>query len=153
MSNHNNYILDIVIKEVNLINEKIKGLNFLEILKTNIIEKIQPVVNNSEFQINNLIEAEKIINTDSRNIKILVKLNTNSFVNTKKLIEEDTLFIVFNEASSFDVYRDDKNFVNIILHKNTGISLSKNTLINSNINKNVLIIEIQNKDIEQTLTN
>jgi hypothetical protein len=56
------------------------------------------------------------------------------------------LFLFFNEASSFDIYKDDKNFINILLYKNTGISLSNNTLINAKFNKNLLLIEIQNKD-------
>ena len=58
----------------------------------------------------------------------------------------------FNEASSFDIYKDDKNFVNVLLYKNTGISLSKNTVINSKFNNNVLMIEIQNIYDEQILT-
>ena len=42
-------ILDIIITEVNSINEKVKGLNFLEILKINLISKILPIVNNLKF--------------------------------------------------------------------------------------------------------
>ncbi len=57
----------------------------------------------------------------------------------------------FNEGSSFDIYNDNKNFVNILLYKNTGISLSNKTVINSKLNKNLLLIEIKNKDDEQIL--
>ena len=39
MNIQTNNILDIAITEVNSINEKIKGINFLEILKINLIEK------------------------------------------------------------------------------------------------------------------
>ena len=40
MNTSSNNILETIISEVNSINEKIKGLNFLEILKNNLIEKI-----------------------------------------------------------------------------------------------------------------
>ena len=39
-----------------------------------------------------------------------------------------------------------------LLYKNTGITLPKDTVINSKFNKNVLLLEIKNKDIEQILT-
>ena len=57
----------------------------------------------------------------------------------------------FNEASSFDIYKDDKNSFNILLYKNTGISLPINTIINSKFNKNLFLIEIQNKDNEEQI--
>ena len=51
-------ILDIIITEVNSINEKVKGLNFLEILKINLISKILPIVNNLKFPLDQLITKE-----------------------------------------------------------------------------------------------
>ncbi len=139
-------ILDIAITEVKLINDKIKGLNFLEILKINLIEKISPIIKDIEFPLIQFENIEKQIKEDSRSIKISIKYITNSSIVRKKTIDKDTLFLFFNEASSFDIYKDDKNFINILLYKNTGISLSNNTLINAKFNKNLLLIEIQNKD-------
>ena len=40
MNTSSNHILDTIISEVNSINEKLKDLNFLEILKNNLIEKL-----------------------------------------------------------------------------------------------------------------
>ena len=37
-------ILDIAVTESNLINDKVKGLNFLENLKINLIPKILPII-------------------------------------------------------------------------------------------------------------
>ena len=105
----------------------------------NNIKKIKKVVEEN---------FEKEINTDNRSIKISIKYFIKSLVLRKKIIDEDTLFLFCNEASSFDMYKDDKNFVNILLYKNTGISLSNKTVINSKFNKNLLLIEIQNKDEE-----
>ena len=144
-------ILDIIITEVNSINDKIKGLNFLEILKINLITKILPIINDLKFPLDKFDNFEKQINEETRSIKISMQFFTNSIINRKKIIDKDTLFLAFNEASSFDIYKDNKNFVNILLYKNTGISLSNNTVINSKFNKNLLLIEIQNKDDEQIL--
>ena len=141
-------ILDIIITEVNSINEKVKGLNFLEILKTNLIAKILPIVNNLKFPLDQFDNLEKQINEENRSIKITIQYFTNSFIISKKIIDKDTLFLFFNEASSFDIFKDDKNSLNILLYKNTGISLPINTIINSKFNKNLFLIEIQNKDNE-----
>ena len=144
-------ILDIIITEVNSINEKVKGLNFLEILKINLIAKILPIVNNLKFPLDQFDNLEKQINEDNRSIKISIQYFTNSFIIRKKIIDKDTLFLFFNEASSFDIFKDDKNSLNILLYKNTGISLPINTIINSKFNKNLFLIEIQNKDNEEQI--
>ena len=144
-------ILDIIITEVNSINEKVKGLNFLEILKINLISKIIPIVNNLKFPLDQFDNLEKQINEENRNIKISIQYFTNSFIIRKKIIDKDTLFLFFNESSSFDIFKDDKNSLNILLYKNTGISLPINTIINSKFNKNLFLIEIQNKDNEEQI--
>ena len=144
-------ILDIIITEVNSINVKVKGLNFLEILKINLISKILPIVNNLKFPLDQFDNLEKQINEENRNIKISIQYFTNSSIIRKKIIDKDTLFLFFNEASSFDIFKDDKNSLNILLYKNTGISLPINTIINSKFNKNVFLIEIQNKDNDEQI--
>ena len=144
-------ILDIIITEVNSINEKVKGLNFLEILKINLIAKILPIVNDLKFPLDQFDNLEKQINEENRSIKISIQYFTNSLIIRKKIIDKDTLFLFFNEASSFDIFKDDKNSLNILLYKNTGISLPINTIINSKFNKNLFLIEIQNKDNEEQI--
>ena len=151
MNTSTNNILDTIISEVNSINEKVKGLNFLENLKINLIPKILPIIKDLKFPLDQFENFEKEINTDNRSIKISIKYFIKSLVLRKKMIDTDTLFLFCNEASSFDIYKDDKNFVNILLYKNTGISLSNKTVINSKFNKNLILIEIQNKDDEQIL--
>ena len=153
MNTYFDNILDTVISEVNSINYKIKGLNFLEILKNNIIEKTSFVLQNQNPPIDHFNEIKKEINTENRHIKIFIKYISSPSVITKKLIENDTMFLSLNETSSFDIYENDKNSIKIFLYKNMGLSLSRNTIINAKFNKNVLLVEVQNKDIEQTLTN
>ncbi len=152
MNTSSNHILDTIISEVNSINEKVKGLNFLEILKNNLIEKFLEIDNQNTY-INELDQIEKEVNSESRDIKINIKFLKNSSIISKKSIEENTLFLSFNESSSFDIYENEKDFVNLVLFKNTGISIPQNTIINSKFNKNALLIEIQYKDKEQILTN
>ena len=152
MNTSSNHILDTIISEVNSINEKVKGLNFLEILKNNLIEKFLEIYNQNSY-INELAQIEKEVNSESRDIKINIKFLKNSSIISKKSIEENTLFLSFNESSSFDIYENEKDFVNLVLFKNTGISIPKNTIINSKFNKNALLIEIQYKDKEQILKN
>ena len=152
MNTSSNHILDTIISEVNSINEKVKGLNYLEILKNNLIEKFLEIYNQNSY-INELDQIEKEVNSESRDIKINIKFLKNSSIISKRSIEENTLFLSFNESSSFDIYENEKDFVNLVLFKNTGISIPKNTLINSKFNKNVLLIEIQYKDKESILKN
>ena len=152
MNTSSNNILETIISEVNSINDKIKGLNFLELLKNNLIEKLS-YINDQNSLLNEFAKIEKEVSLDSRDIKILIKFIVNSSITSKKLIEENTLFLSLNDSSSFDIYENEKDSVNILLFKNTGISIPKNTTINSKFKKNVLLIEIQHKDKEQILTN
>ena len=145
-------ISDIIITEINTTNEKVRGLNFLELLKTNLIEKLLPLFSEQKFPLEQVINFEKEIKENSRNIKISINYFINSISISKKKIDNDSLFLIFNEASNFDIYKNEKNFTSILLYKNTGISLSKDTVINLKYNKNVLLVGIINKDIEQTLT-
>ena len=59
-------ILDIIITEINSINEKVKGLNFLEILKINLIAKILPIVNDLKFPLDQFDNLEKQIYRDRK---------------------------------------------------------------------------------------
>ena len=145
-------ITNFVITEANTINEKVRGLNFLELLKTNLIEKIYPLLSAQKFPLDKIIDYEKEIKENSKNIKISINYFINSLSVSKKKINNDSLLLVFNEASNLDIYKDEKDFTSLLLYKNTGISLPKDTVINSKFNKNVLLIEIISKDTEQILT-
>ena len=145
-------ITDIVINEVNNINEKIRGLNFLELLKINIIEKILPLINNQKFPLEQMFDYNEDLKNNSRNIKITIKYYNNSLSVSKRSFDVDTLFLIFNEYSNFDIFKDDKNFTTILLQQNTGISIPKDTIMNYKLNKNALLLEISNIDAEQILT-
>ena len=152
MNTSSNNILETIISEVNSINDNIKGLNFLEILKCNLIEKLSDI-NDHHSSENELDQIVKEVNTNNRDVTIRIEFIVNSSITSKKLIKENTLFLSLNDLSSFDIYENEKNSVNILLYKNTGMSLPKNTIINSKFNKNALLIEILYKDQELILKN
>ena len=145
-------ISQIIITEVKNLNGKVKGLNFLELLKVNILERLSELVDKTNFPLDNLLNYENEIKQDLRNIKISINYFINSSFERKKTIMNDSLLLSFNETTSLDIFSNDKDFTNILLYKNMGISLPKDTIINSQYNKNLLLIEIINMEKEEILT-
>ena len=145
-------ISEIIAGEIKIINDKVRGLNFLELLKTGIIEKLLELVNKQKFPLDQLIEYQNEIKEDSRHINISISYFLNSMSISKKKIDNDSLFISLNELSNFDIFRDNKEFTSLVIYKNTGLSLPKDTVLNAKYTKNLLLIEITNNDYEQILT-
>ena len=145
-------ISEIIAGEIKTINDKVRGLNFLELLKAVIIEKLLELVNKQKFPLDQLIEYQNEIKEDSRHINISISYFLNSMSISKKKIDNDSLFISLNELSNFDIFRDNKEFTSLVLYKNTGLSLPKDTVLNAKYSKNLLLIEITNNDYEQILT-
>ena len=139
-------ISEIIAGEIKTINDKVRGLNFLELLKAGIIEKLLELVNRQKFPLDQLIEYQNEIKEDSRHINISISYFLNSMSITKKKIDNDSLFISLNELSNFDVFKDNKEFTSLVLYKNTGLSLPKDTVLNAKYSKNLLLIEITNND-------
>ena len=152
MENITKDISEIIAGEIKTINDKVRGLNFLELLKAGIIEKLLELVNKQKFPLDQLIEYQKEIKEDSRHINISISYFLNSMSISKKKIDNDSLFISLNELSNFDVFKDNKEFTSLVLYKNTGLSLPKDTVLNAKYSKNLLLIEITNIDYEQILT-
>ena len=59
-------ISEIIASEIKTINDKVRGLNFLELLKAGIIEKLLELVNRQKFPFDQLIEYHNEIEEDSR---------------------------------------------------------------------------------------
>ena len=145
-------ISEIIAGEIKTINDKVRGLNFLELLKAGIIEKLLELVNKQKFPLDQLIEYHNEIKEDSRQINISISYFLNSMSISKKKIDNDSLFISLNELSNFDIFSGNKSFKSLVLNKNTGLSLPKDTVLNAKYSKNLLLIEITNIDNEQILT-
>ena len=145
-------ISEIIAGEIKTINDKVRGLNFLELLKAGIIEKLLELVNRQKFPLDQLIKYQNEIKEDSRHINISISYFLNSMSISKKKINNDSLFISLNELTNFDIFRDNKEFTSLVLYKNTGLSLPKDTVLNAKYTKNLLLIEITNNEFEQILT-
>ena len=145
-------ISEIIAGEIKTINEKVWGLNFLELLKAGIIEKLLELVSSQKFPLDQIIGYQNEIKTDSRHVNVSISYFLNSMSISKKKIDNDSLFFSLNELSNFDVFKDNKEFTSLVLYKNTGLSLPKDTVLNAKYSKNLLLIEITNNDYEQILT-
>ena len=147
-------ISEIIISEIKTINNKVKGLNFLELLKASIIEKLLQLSNVQKFPLDQLIDYQNEVKEDSRHIKIVIKYFLNPISISKKKIDNDSLFIFLNELTNIDIFKDKKDFTSLVVYKNTGLSLPKDTVLNAKYSKNLLLIKIiNNNDDEQILTN
>ena len=142
-------ISEIIIFEVSAINEKVKGLNFLETLKVKVIENCLPLIIEQKFPLDQTLDFE---NNIEKNIFISIKYYTKSLSISKKNIYYDSLFVSFNETTNFDIYDAEKKYTSIALYKNNGVSIPRDSTVNFNYKKNVLLLEIQNKNIDQVLT-
>ena len=54
-------ISEIIISEIKTINKKVKGLNFLELLKVGIIEKLFQLSNEQKFPLDQIIDYKKFL--------------------------------------------------------------------------------------------
>ncbi len=145
-------ISEIIKSEIKTINNKVRGLNFLELLKAGIIEKLLQLSIKQKFPLDQLIDYENEIKEEYRHVKVSVNYFLNSISISKKKLDNDSLFISLNELSNFDIFKDKKNFTSLVLYKNTGLSIPKDTVLNAKYIKNLLLIEITNNDTEQILT-
>ena len=139
-------ISEIIISEIKTINNKVKGLNFLELLKDGILERLLQLSNRQKFPLDQLIDYQNEIKEESRHINISIKYFLNSISISKKKIDNDSLFISLNELSNFDIFKDKKDFISLVLYKNTGLSIPKDTVVNAKYIKNLLLIEIINNE-------
>ena len=154
MENFTKKIINIIINETDVINEKLKGLHFLETLKLKLIGNIIPVINSYNPMFDQLIEFESKYEKNQRRLNLSINYYNKPISISRKKIDNDSLFISFNETINIDIYKD-KNlneFKSLYLYKNTGLCLPKNTLINAKFNKNTVLVEIKNKDLGKSLT-
>ena len=145
-------ISEIIVGEIKTINDKVRGLNFLEILKVGILENLLKLINSQKFPLDQSIEYQSEIKDDSRHVNISINYFLNPMSISKKKIDNDSLFISLNELSNFDIFRDNKVFTSLVLYKNTGLSLPRDTVLNVKYSKNLLLVQITNTESEQILT-
>ena len=144
-------ILNQLITEINCsINEKITGINFLELFKFELIDKLknldQKIVDEVKLILSNQENFEKELIIDNRSIIYKVEYFAKSESVIKQITKNDYLSIILDGLKSISVF--DKMTANksiqSYLSKNMGIVLSKETLISSKIAKNSIMLSISN---------
>lgn len=147
--------IDEIIKdELKIINKKIKGTNFLEVMKFGIIEKLNTL--DPILSLNSLENIENIseFNEEAKIIysKIFISKSQLSYVG--KELNLDSLFVCINENMFVGVEDvKTKKIFNTKLIKGTGITLPKTTKYNINFSENSVILEISIKEIEINIEN
>ena len=138
---------NIILEECDLINHKIRGVNFLEILKVNIIKKIEPIIEKFSNDDNSNLTFNFTKNEKSINVKLIQLNNSSSFLNQS--LDKNTLYISILGVLRFDLLSNENKAIikNINIFPKMGICLPANTKLNlSSINKILyLIIEISDK--------
>ena len=144
-------ILNQLFTEINSsINEKIIGINFLELFKFELIDKLknsdQKIVNEIKLILSKQESFENRIDIDNRSIVYKVEYFAKSESMIKQITKNDYLSIILDGLKSISVF--DKMTANksiqSYLSKNMGIVLSKETLISSKIAKNSIMLSISN---------
>jgi len=155
MDDLTNQIETIIFEEVKLLNRKIKGINLLELIKYNLLEKIKPLITNLNFEKINKFTKEFKINTEERLILAkLIFLDKPSSI-LKKTMNRDTLIISLKEVLKIDIFKSEntKEFVSFLLLPKMGVCLSSKTNINFNFSKDSLYLEIEIEDKIQEVEN
>ena len=141
------------------INEKIKGTNYLEKLKYNLITKLEQNKFYNNYEKNDVHDFEKKIklNEDKTEITISNLSLKNPIINLNQTLNKNTLLIPIYGILKIDLY-DQKNTNNskkIIIMPKMGICLPEKSLININFSKNSYIIKIESleKDNDIEITN
>ena len=143
--------LDQLLIEINKsINEKISGTNYLELLKSSLIEKINNLKENDlkNFKIMPLDgkQLEKEINLKNRKIQYRIEYFDKTVSKIKQRTINDSLCLILKGIINITIYdiNNDTKSININLLKNMGIVLSLNTVITSKIAEKSIILSISN---------
>ena len=147
-----NKIIDKLLKDEKIINEKTHGIFFLEKIKYIILEEF---LNTEISQMKELFKELKNIENQFIEIELekiplifITKYYQESLSVIKFSIEKDKLSIVLegNKSISIIDLRDEKKSELLNLHKNMGTVLSKNTVVTEKIATGSIIFDIISKN-------
>tara|TARA_Y100001970_G_C14172757_1_gene825108 strand:+ start:532 stop:1008 length:477 start_codon:yes stop_codon:yes gene_type:complete len=134
-------INNILAEQLNNINQKIKGTLLLEILKFKFIEKISA----ANYSFNNINEVVKDYKYEDDNKEIVSKLiyHKTPVVKVNNILKNDYLLICLTKSIKIDIEdKSSKNYINLKLYPNTGLTLSKNTTCNINFSIETVSLEM-----------
>ena len=141
-------IVAIIKEETEIINKKIYGTTFLEILKEKILNKQDQIpLENLKMQ-NSNIDLEENINVLEKNLFFKLSLYQNPKSLLKFELKKNYLLIVFKEVVKIGIINQNtQKYFNFSLKPFMGITLSKGTVCNLNFPKNSLIMQLESEDV------
>ena len=147
MKNLSKVIESTINDQIKIINQKITGTGFLEILKNNLLNNLPDnlnKINNDDIQKINL----KTVYEDTSKIitaEFIHYISQKMQLNLK--LSENLLIICLAGMIKIDI-QDNITKKNVVINLNTnnGITLSKNSTFNINYLKNSLILIVNHKD-------
>jgi len=147
MDNFNKNIEAIILQEVNNLDQKIRGISFLELLKNNLLEKLEPFVAKLNFQKTKCSSQEFKIHKGEELILVKLIALDKPLSLLKKTLSDDILLISLNEIIKIDIYdsKKSKEFASFPILPQMGVCLTAETNINLNFLKNSFYLEIANK--------
>ena len=140
MQNFFREIDNFIIESNKEINDKILGVHYLEKLKFSLIEKIKDLNIKSYEEIKSFQEIKEY-----DNIRLSITFNhyNESLTKLKNSLQNDNLCIILKGLKTFKIINN-REFMNITLYQNMGITLPSNTNVNESIAKQSTIIDIFN---------
>jgi len=140
------YIDNIVYESSTQINDKVLGVNFLEKLKYLLIDKIKLFNKNFIKNIENYQNNKTAKKYGENYLLIKVKTNSDSVSTIKNIVSNDYLSIVVHGSKSLKIYENSSSKKSFFLNcvTNTGIVISKDTVISESISKNTILLDIIN---------
>ena len=144
-----NQIIEQSLKDIdNSVNEKIIGVNFLELSKFELCKKLFDLDNNILDEIQKSLVKEKIfekkIELLRRSINYKIQYYEKSLILIKKKIDNDNLYIMLQgllKLSIIDKYIDKKS-MNFNLSKNMCVVLSQDTVLSEEFIGNSIILSL-----------
>ena len=134
-----------IISDINKqINDKILGINYLEKLKYLLIDKLKTSKISFIKNIENLQNNELRMKHSQNDLLIKFEINSDSLSKINHTIQNDYLCIVLNGSKSIKIHENlhSTQSQSINLFSNTGIVLSKATVISESISKQTILINI-----------
>ena len=147
MNEVNLQIKNIILQELKNINQKIKGVSFLEILKFILLDKVINNKSDKQFGLDFVEETIKF-DDDKKNIQIsLINYKSPKMIINKKIIKE-TLLICLEGHIKIDLndFKSKNLSKSFYIKADTGITLPKEMIGNFNYMKGTKLIEILLED-------
>ena len=155
MTNFPKELEHIILDELNNVNDKLIGINFLEAFKFNLITKLPSLLKLSILIENLKDQTNLIIEKNYTKLEAIVFQNKDSIFQLKKEIKKNTLLVVLDGELQIDLFQDGfkKEYTKLNIYRFMGVCLSPNTVINLHSFKNSCFLEFLKTEINNNIEN